>query len=69
MKNTNFQAQQALRRFKYELASELGTNTEYKTGYWGNVAVRERLTEGGRDIRKLIASSELEAARKTITPL
>ena len=32
---------QALNQFKYEVASELGINPEYKTGYWGNITSRE----------------------------
>jgi len=29
------EAAQAMDRFKYEMAEELGINPEYKTGYWG----------------------------------
>ena len=34
-------ALQALDQFKYEVASELGINPEYKSGYWGNISSRE----------------------------
>lgn len=69
MTKTSSQAQRALHKFKYEMASELGTNYEYKTGYWGNVAARERIAEGGTLVRRLLASAELRTARDTIAPL
>lgn len=68
MTTTSPQAQRALHKLKYEVAAELGTNFEYKTGYWGNVAVRERIIEGGTLMRGLLASAELKTAREMIAP-
>jgi len=41
------QAAQAMDKFKYEVASELGINPEYKSGYWGNISSRECGAVGG----------------------
>ncbi|HPT82594.1 MAG TPA: alpha/beta-type small acid-soluble spore protein [Limnochordia bacterium] len=55
---TNPQVYQALNQFKYEVASELGINPEYKTGYWGNITSRECGAVGGHMVRRLIALAE-----------
>lgn len=55
---TNPQVYQALNQFKYEVASELGINPEYKTGYWGNITSRECGAVGGHMVRRLIAMAE-----------
>lgn len=54
------QAFQALNQFKYEVASELGINPEYKTGYWGNISSRECGAVGGHMVRRMIALAEQE---------
>jgi hypothetical protein len=51
---------QALNQFKYEVASELGINPEYKTGYWGNITSRECGAVGGHMVRRMIALAEQE---------
>lgn len=57
------QAFQALNQFKYEVASELGINPEYKTGYWGNITSRECGAVGGHMARRMIALAEQELLR------
>lgn len=52
------QAAQALDQFKYEVATELGINPEYKTGYWGNISSRECGAVGGHMVRRMIAAAE-----------
>lgn len=62
------QAFHALNQFKYEVASELGINPEYKTGYWGNITSRECGSVGGHMVRRMIAVAEQELLRgKTFT--
>lgn len=58
------QAYQALNQFKYEVASELGINPEYKTGYWGNITSRECGAVGGHMVRRMIAVAEQELLRQ-----
>ena len=41
------EAYQAMNQFKYEVATELGINPEYKSGYWGNISSRECGAVGG----------------------
>lgn len=52
------QARQAMDQFKYEMASELGINPEYKSGYWGNISSRECGAVGGHMVRRMIAEAE-----------
>jgi len=52
------QAIQAMNQFKYEVATELGINPEYKTGYWGNISSRECGAVGGHMVRRMIAAAE-----------
>lgn len=58
------QAYHTLNQFKYEVASELGINPEYKTGYWGNISSRECGSVGGHMVRRMIAAAEQELIRK-----
>ncbi|MCK9221435.1 MAG: alpha/beta-type small acid-soluble spore protein [Limnochordia bacterium] len=51
-------ALQALDQFKYEVASELGINPEYQSGYWGNISSRECGAVGGHMVRRMIAAAE-----------
>ena len=44
-------------RFKYEMASELGINPEYQSGYWGNISSRECGAVGGHMVRRMIAEA------------
>ncbi len=52
------EATQAMEAFKYEMASELGINPEYETGYWGNISSRECGAVGGQMVRRMIADAE-----------
>ena len=52
------EARQAMDRFKYEMASELGINPEYQSGYWGNISSRECGAVGGHMVRRMIAEAE-----------
>ena len=52
------EAKQAMYQFKYEMASELGINPEYKSGYWGNISSRECGAVGGHMVRRMIAEAE-----------
>lgn len=47
-----------LDQFKYEIASELNINPEYKSGYWGNISARECGAVGGNMVRRMIAAAE-----------
>ena len=50
------EAQSALDRFKYEVASEVGVNL--KDGYNGNISARDAGRIGGNMVRKLIQQAE-----------
>lgn len=52
------QAYNALNQFKYEVATELNINPEYKSGYWGNISSRECGAVGGHMVRRMIAAAE-----------
>ncbi|HHT42159.1 MAG TPA: alpha/beta-type small acid-soluble spore protein [Firmicutes bacterium] len=52
------EAKQAMDQFKYEMASELGINPEYQSGYWGNISSRECGAVGGHMVRRMIAEAE-----------
>ncbi|NMB39207.1 MAG: alpha/beta-type small acid-soluble spore protein [Firmicutes bacterium] len=58
------QAAQAMDKFKYEVASELGINPEYKSGYWGNISSRECGAVGGHMVRRMIAAAEQSLINK-----
>lgn len=51
-------AARGLDNFKYEVATELGINPEYKSGYWGNISSRECGAVGGHMVRRMIAAAE-----------
>ena len=52
------EAYQAMNQFKYEVATELGINPEYKSGYWGNISSRECGAVGGHMVRRMIAAAQ-----------
>ena len=58
--NSNYkvvpEAREALNKFKYEVASEVGVNL--KDGYNGNISARDAGKIGGQMVRKLIAQAE-----------
>ena len=50
------EAREALNKFKYEVASEVGVNL--KDGYNGNISARDAGRIGGNMVRKLIQTAE-----------
>ena len=58
------QAYQAMNQFKYEVATELGINPEYKSGYWGNISSRECGAVGGHMVRRMIAAAQQSLANQ-----
>ena len=50
------EAQSALERFKYEVASEVGVTL--KDGYNGNISARDAGRIGGNMVRKMIQQAE-----------
>ena len=60
MTNSNYkvvpEATEALNKFKYEVASEVGVNL--KEGYNGNISSRDAGRIGGNMVRKLIEQAE-----------
>ncbi len=60
MTNSNIkvvpEAREALDKFKYEVASEVGVNL--KDGYNGNISARDAGRIGGNMVRKLIQQAE-----------
>ena len=64
--NSNYkvvpEATEALNRFKYEVASEVGVNL--KDGYNGDLSSRDAGRIGGNMVRKLIQQAENNMANK-----
>ena len=60
MTNSNYkvvpEAREALNKFKYEVASEVGVTL--KDGYNGNISARDAGRIGGNMVRKLIQQAE-----------
>ena len=58
--NSNYkvvpEAREALNKFKYEVASEVGVNL--KDGYNGNISARDAGRIGGQMVKKLIQTAE-----------
>ena len=54
-KMSNKQAKEALNKFKYEVANELGVNL--KQGYNGDLTSREAGSIGGEMVKKLVAQA------------
>jgi len=50
------EAREALNKFKYEVASEVGVNL--KDGYNGNISARDAGRIGGNMVKKLIQQAE-----------
>ena len=59
---TNSNAKEALNKFKYEVASEVGVTL--KDGYNGNISARDAGKIGGNMVRKLIEQAENQMANK-----
>ena len=56
------EAREALNKFKYEVASEVGVNL--KQGYNGDIASKDAGKIGGQMVRKLIETAERQMAGK-----
>lgn len=56
------EAMEALNKFKYEVASEVGVNL--KDGYNGDIAARDAGKIGGQMVKKLIETAERQMAGK-----
>ena len=54
-KMTNKQAKEALNKFKYEVANELGVNLKH--GYNGDLTSREAGSIGGEMVKKMVAQA------------
>ena len=65
-KNSNYkvvpEATEALNKFKYEVASEVGVNL--KEGYNGDISARDAGRIGGNMVRKLIQQAESQMTNK-----
>lgn len=55
------EAQEALNKFKYEVANEVGVNL--KNGYNGDLTSRDAGRIGGNMVRKLIETAERQMAK------
>ena len=66
MTNSNYkvvpEAREALNKFKYEVASEVGVNL--KQGYNGDLSSRDAGRIGGNMVRKMIQQVENNMAKK-----
>jgi small acid-soluble spore protein alpha/beta type len=66
MTNSNYkvvpEAREALDKFKYEVASEVGVNL--KQGYNGDLSSRDAGRIGGNMVKKLIETAERQMANK-----
>ena len=64
--NSNYkvvpEATDALNKFKYEVASEVGVNL--KDGYNGDISARDAGRIGGNMVRKLIQQAESQMTNK-----
>lgn len=56
------EAREALNKFKYEVASEVGVNL--KQGYNGDLSSRDAGRIGGNMVKKLIETAERQMANK-----
>lgn len=56
------EAREALNKFKYEVASEVGVNL--KDGYNGDLTSRDAGRIGGQMVKKLIETAERQMANK-----
>ena len=66
MTNSNYkvvpEAREALNKFKYEVASEVGVNL--KDGYNGDLTSRDAGRIGGQMVKKLIETAERQMINK-----
>jgi hypothetical protein len=60
-------AQQALDKFKYEIANELNIDTsKIQGGYWGYMITRDTGAIGGNMVRRMIEAAERSLAEQTV---
>ncbi len=57
-------AAQAMEKFKYEVANEIGLNVP-QSGYWGELTSRDCGAVGGHMVRKMVEAYENQAAGET----
>ncbi|MFW6269775.1 MAG: small, acid-soluble spore protein, alpha/beta type [Bacillota bacterium] len=57
-------AAQAMEKFKYEVANEIGLNAP-QSGYWGELTSRDCGAVGGHMVRKMVEAYENQAAGET----
>ncbi len=61
-------AQQALDKFKYEIANELNIDTsKIQGGYWGYMMTRDTGAIGGNMVRRMIEAAERSLAEQTFS--
>ncbi len=59
-------AAQAMEKFKYEVANEIGLNVP-QSGYWGELTARDCGAVGGHMVRKMVEAYENTVAGETPT--
>lgn len=60
-------AQNALDKFKYEIANELNIDTsKIQGGYWGYMITRDTGAIGGNMVRRMIEAAERSLAEQTV---
>ncbi|HHU91758.1 MAG TPA: alpha/beta-type small acid-soluble spore protein [Halanaerobiaceae bacterium] len=60
-------AAQAMEKFKYEVANELGISIP-QDGYWGNYTTRDTGSIGGHMVRKMVEAYENSLAGQAQKP-
>lgn len=60
-------AAQAMEKFKYEVANELGVSIP-QDGYWGNYTTRDTGSIGGHMVRKMVEAYENSLAGQAQKP-
>lgn len=58
-------ARDALNKFKYEVADELGLMNKIKEVDWGNMTTREVGKIGGNMVKKMVAMAEEQIQKRT----
>jgi len=53
-----------MNQWKYEVARELGVDTNISNGYWGNVTSRDAGSVGGHMTRKMVEMAQQQLAGK-----
>jgi hypothetical protein len=58
------EANQAMNRFKYEMAREIGIENQIQGGYWGNISSRDCGAVGGHMVRRMIQQYQQSVANR-----